>query len=97
MDINVITKDGQFDARKARQLLYEWSRDSRTVNQTSHLAQHLGLSSEETYLLMAVHLLSENQGLLRMVMDEVNTRIPTFRMQATQSGPFETKSERGGL
>lgn len=88
MDLNTITSDGKFDARKARQLLYEWERDNSTVRRSSDLARHLGLSGEETYLLMAVHLLSANEGWQKRAMDEVNLKISTFTVKATQDGPF---------
>lgn len=89
MAIDIITTEGQFDARKARQILYELQRDSDILRRSRDLATHLGLSSEETYLLIAVSLLSENHGLHRMLLDEINTRVPTFRVQATQTGPFD--------
>ena len=98
MDLNVITTDGKFDARKARQLLYEWTRENQVVGRSFDLARHLGLSGEETYLLMAVHLLSANEGWQQRAMEEVNTKIPTFRVQATQGGPFVTEKKGwGGL
>lgn len=93
MEMNTITTNGHFDARKARQLLYEWSRDNDVVNRSTQLARHLGLSSEETYLLMSVHLLASNENLTEIVTAELVLRVPTFFTQATQSGPFDTKAE----
>lgn len=91
MDMKVITTDGQFDAKKARQMLHELARDNREVAQSFGLAQHLGLGSEEMYLLMAIHLVSANMGLMAHIMEDLRTRIPTFRVHATKDGPFETK------
>lgn len=90
-DFHVISTDGQFDARKARQFLYEFARDNREVNKAIALAAHLGLSSEDEALLMAVALLQSNEGLLAHLMEDIRTRVPTFQVQATQGGPFETK------
>jgi hypothetical protein len=91
LDFKVITTDGQFDARKARQMIYEASRDDREVAQSHDLATHLGLNSEEMYLLMSLHLLAAKRGLMANIIEDLRTRIPTFRVQATQTGPFDTK------
>lgn len=94
LNMKVIDERGQFDARRARQILYEFSRDSAIVNQAYQLAVHLGLSSEETALLMAVSLLQSEIGLREMLFRDIETRIPTFRMQATKDGPFATQEKR---
>lgn len=91
IDKHVIDTNGNFDARKARQLLYEFTRDNSVVSRSYNLATHLGLNSEDSALLMAIALLQENIGLSRLLEEDIATRIPTFRVQATQSGPFDTK------
>src|ERR1700760_3002753 len=63
----LVTESGQFDARKARQFLYEWCRDNGVLNQSMNLATHLGLSSEETYLLAACNLLASQEHFSRLI------------------------------
>lgn len=94
IDLHVIDTNGNFDARKARQLLYEFTRDNQVVRRSYDLGRHLGLSSEDSSLLMAVALLQENIGLSKMLLDDIATRVPTFTVKATQSGPFDTKKEK---
>lgn len=97
-DMHVITKEGEFDARKARQLLLEYTRDVAPLNRAHHLSQHLGLSSEDEALLMAISLLEAHERLQQILLEDIATRIPTFGRTATQSGPFNTKgSGYGGI
>lgn len=88
---HLVDEKGSFDARKARQMLWEWTRDNATVNHSFSMANHLGLNSEETYLLMACSLLSQVKSFQQLILDDLNTRIPTLHVQATQSRPFQTR------
>lgn len=88
---HLVDEKGNFDARKARQMLYEWQRGNATVNHSFGVAHHLGFSSEETYLFMACNLLAQVEHFQQLIMDDLNTRIPTLSVQATQSGPFDTR------
>lgn len=72
-------------------MIYEASRDDREVAQAHSLATHLGLNTEEMYLLMSLTLLAAKWGFMANIMEDLRTRIPTFRVQATQSGPFDTE------
>ena len=92
-DYHIITTEGQFDARKARQLLFEMTRDNDIVNRSHSLAVHLGLSSEEEYLLTAFYLAGAFQGLCELMLRDIETRVPTFFIQATKDGPFDTKAQ----
>lgn len=87
---HLVDEKGSFDARKARQMLYEWQRDNGTVHRTFSLAEHLGLSSEETYLLLACSLLAQVEHFQELILDDLKFRVPTFTVQTTQSGPFGT-------
>lgn len=44
---HLVDEKGNFDARKARQFLYEWCRDNAVVNRSMSMANHLGLSEME--------------------------------------------------
>lgn len=87
---HLVDEKGNFEARKARQMLYEWTRDNSVVNRSMSMAVHLGLSGEETYLLLACNLLAQNEHFEQLILADLETKVPTFRVQATQSGPFNT-------
>lgn len=86
--LNSVLTNGNFDARKARQALYEWQRDNRIVRASMDLATHLGLSGEDAYLMVALNLLAENVGLFQALSDHVARQVPTFLVQPTKDGPF---------